>query len=252
MLAENIKRLVVFHWKPSKDLAAVLVSWILVVAALYTATVVVGSEAWGGIGYFLLYAVLGAGLFGVGIPLYWTVVQRRRPLADLGLTTRWLWPSLGLQILFAVLQYVGTFAQTGYPDFKILLPLAALSLAVGFFEAVFWRGWVLMRLEESFGVIAAILLGSLLYAAYHIGYGMPLSEMTFLFFVGVMYAVAFRLTKNIFILWPVFQPMGQLVTLVKDGLELPLLASLGFVEVLIGMLVLVGLAGRYARKTQKN
>ena len=72
--------------------------------------------------------------------------------------------------------------------------------------------------------------------------------MTFLFFIGVMYAVAFRMTKNIFILWPLFQPMGQMVTLIKDGLELPLLASLGFVEVLIAMLVLVWLAGRYARK----
>ena len=72
--------------------------------------------------------------------------------------------------------------------------------------------------------------------------------MVFLFFIGLMYAIAFRLTKNIFILWPIFQPMGQLVTLVKDGLDLPLLASLGFFEALIGMLVLVWLAGRYAKK----
>jgi hypothetical protein len=42
--------------------------------------------------------------------------------------------------------------------------------------------------------------------------------------------------------------MGQLVTLIKDGLKLPLLASLGFVEVLIVMLVLVRLAGRYQKK----
>jgi hypothetical protein len=43
-----------------------------------------------------------------------------------------------------------------------------------------------------------------------------------------------------------------LVTLIKDGLELPLLASLGFVEVLIGMLVLVWLAGRYAKKVNRE
>ena len=127
-----------------------------------------------------------------------------------------------------------------------------LALAIGFFEAIFWRGWVLLRLEECFGIIPAIVLGSILYALYHIGYGMPASEMVFLFFIGVMYAVAFRLTRNIFILWPVFQPMGQLVTLIKDGLELPLLASLGFVEVLIGMLVLVWLAGRYAEKVNQQ
>jgi len=38
------------------------------------------------------------------------------------------------------------------------------------------------------------------------------------------------------------------VTLIKDGLELPMIASLGFVEVLVAMMVLVWLAGRYARK----
>jgi uncharacterized protein len=251
MLATTIKQNFTVRWQPGRDLGAVLVSWILVVGALYTATVVVGAQAWGGMAYFILYAVLGAGIFGVGVPLYWTVVVRRCPLSDLGLTTRWLWLSLGLQIIFAGLQYAGTLAKGGLPTFERFVPLVALSLAIGFFEAVFWRGWVLLRLEAAFGLIPAILLGSALYAAYHIGYGMPLDEMVFLFFIGVMYSVLFRLTKNIFILWPVLQPMGQLVTLIKDGLELPLLASLGFVEVLIGMLVLVWLAGRYAQKNAR-
>jgi CAAX protease family protein len=63
-----------------------------------------------------------------------------------------------------------------------------------------------------------------------------------------MFAVIFRLTKNIFILWPVLQPMGQLITLIKDKLSLPFLASVGFVEVLVLMLVLVWLAARYQKK----
>ena len=248
MLVNLLKQTFSVRWKPDRDLVAVLASWILVVGMLYAATVIVGTQAWGGIGYFLLYAVLAACIFGIGIPLYWTVAVRKRPLSDLGFKTHWLWLSLALQIVFAGIQYAGTLAQGGLPGFERFLPLLTLALAIGFFEAVFWRGWVLLRLEESLGLIPAILLGSLLYAAYHIGYDMPLSEMTFLFFIGVMYAVVFRLTKNIFILWPVFQPMGQIVTLIKDGLELPLISSLGFIEVLAGMLVLVWLAGRYSRK----
>jgi membrane protease YdiL (CAAX protease family) len=239
------------HWKPSKDLAIVALSWLLVVGSLYTATVIIGSKVWGGMAYFTLYAVLGATLFGVGLPLYWIVVVRRRPLTDLGLTTRWLGMSLILQLIFAALQYVGTLAKAQLPPFEEFLPLIALALAIGFFEAIFWRGWVLLRLEESFGTIPAILGGSVLYSLYHIGYGMPASELVFLFFIGLMFAIVFRLTKNIFILWPIFQPMGQLVTLVKDGLELPLLASLGFFEVLIVMLVLVWLAARYQKKQAK-
>jgi hypothetical protein len=91
-----------------------------------------------------------------------------------------------------------------------------------------------------------------LYAAYHIGYGMPSSEMIFLFFIGIMFAVIFRLTRSIFILWPLFQPMGQLITLIKDGLKLPVLASLGFAEVLVVMLVFVWLASRYQKKHQMD
>jgi len=123
-----------------------------------------------------------------------------------------------------------------------------LSLAIGFFEAIFWRGWVLLRLEEAFGLLPAVLIGSLLYAAYHIGYGMPMEEIAFLFWIGVLYAVCFRLTRNIFILWPIFQPMGQLVTLIRDGLPLPMIASLGFSEVLIVMLMLVWPTNRFYRK----
>jgi len=82
MFANTAKKIFTFRWHPERDLSAVLVSWILVVGALYTATNFVGREVWGGIGYFLLYGVLGAGIFGIGIPVYWTVVVRRKSLAD--------------------------------------------------------------------------------------------------------------------------------------------------------------------------
>ena len=243
-----LKRVFTVRWHLSWDLAALGVSWLLVVGALYAATVLVGTNAWGGMAYFTLYAVVGALLFGIGIPLLWMVVVRKRPLEDLGITKKRWKLSVGLQIVFAVPLYFATLAKTPLPPIEQLLPLVALALAIGFFEVVFWRGWTLLRLEEAFGIIPAILLSSLLYALYHIGYGMPANEMVFLFFIGIMFAVCFRLTKNILILWPIFQPMGQLVTLIKDGLTLPVLAALGFAEVLAVMLVLVWLAGRYYRK----
>lgn len=247
-ISMTFKQIFTFRWKLTWDLAVVALSWLLVVGSIYTANVIVGPDIGGGLPYFALYAVLAATLFGIGIPLYWMVVVRRRPLADLGLTFRWWGLSIALQLIFASLQFVGTLAQVQLPSFAELVPLIALALAIGFFEAVFWRGWVLLRLEEAFGIIPAILLGSVLYAAYHIGYAMPLDEMAFLFFVGIMFAVAFRLTKSVLVLWPAFQPMGQLVTLIKDGLSLPLISTLGFVEVLIAMLVLVWVAGRYYKK----
>ena len=245
---EIAKTIFTIRWQPNKDLIAIIASWVLVVAALYTATFFVGSTVAGGMAYFGLYAVLGATLFGIGIPLCWTVAVRKRPVSDLGLTKEHLGLSIVLQLAFAALQFSGAYRGLKIPTMESLLPLIALSLAIGFFESIFWRGWVLLRLEEAFGFLPALILGSVLYAAYHIGYGMPASEMVFLFFIGVMYAVAFRITKNVFMLWPVFQPMGQLVTLIKDGLSLPLLAGLGFIEALILMWVLVWLAARYHKK----
>ena len=243
-----LKQIFTVRWRPGRDLLAVAISWVLVTGSLWLATNVVGSTVLGGMGYFVLYAVVAATLFGIGIPLYWTVVVRRRPISDLGITTRLLGASLVLQVVFAALQFVPTLARAQLPPLAQFLPLVALSLAIGFFEAVFWRGWVQLRLEDAFGIIPGILLGALVYALYHVGYGMPLSEIGFLFLVGVMYAVIFRLTKNVFILWPLLQPMGQLVTLTKDGLTLPVMATLGFVEVLALMVLFIWLAHRYYRK----
>jgi uncharacterized protein len=234
-----LKALFTVRWKPSTDLAAVGLTWLLVVGALYTATFIIGQDVWGGMGYFITYAVLTAAICGIGIPVYWMCVVRRRSLADLGITTRYLGISLALQLVFALLQNLGTLAVVQVPSLDVLLPLLALALCIGFFEAIFWRGWVQLRLEESFGILPGLLLGSALYAAYHIGYGMSLDEMAFLFVIGLMYGTCFRLTRSIFVLWPVFQPSGQLVTLVRDGLKLPVLASLGFVETFVLMVVLI-------------
>lgn len=249
-IKNTLRTIVTVRFNPGRDLIAVLVSWLLVTGALYTATFIIGDDTAGGILYFLFYAIVCATLFGVGIPLYWTVVVRKRPLADLGITTRLLGASLGIQVVLAGTQYYAALRDTTFPPPSELLPLMALALAIGFFEALFWRGWVQLRLEEAFGLIPALILGSALYALYHIGYGMTASEMVFLFFIGLMFAVIFRLTKNIFILWPLFQPMGQLITLLEEDLPLPPIAALGFFEVLIAMLVLVWLAGRYYKKHQ--
>lgn len=240
-----VKTIFTFRWKPGLDLVAVLISWLLVTASLYTAMMIVTPDVGGGMPYFFLYAGLTACVFGVGLPLLWMVVIRKRPIQDLGITKKSIWISIVLQIVLCGLQYLGTLAKVSLPSLEKLLPLFTMTLAIAFFEALFWRGWVLLRLEEAFGIIPAVVLGSLLYAAYHIGYGMPLSEISFLFWIGVLYAVSFRLTRNLFILWPLYQPLGQMVTLVKDGLQLPLSASLGFIDALVLMLVLVWLANKY-------
>jgi membrane protease YdiL (CAAX protease family) len=243
-----VKPVFELRWKPNKDLLVVLVSWFLVLGALYTATTIVGPTTGGGLPYFFLYAVLTATIFGIGIPVFWLVFVQKRPIKDLGITFNHLFLSLGLQAVFAIIVLPGGFSGLFPLSLETILPLLGLSLSIGFFEAVFWRGWVLMRLEEAFGFLPAAIIGSVLYAVYHIGYDMPLSEITFLFFIGLMYAVVFRITRSIFILWPIFQPGGQLITLINEGLNLPLISTLGFVEILFVMILIVWLGNRYYKR----
>ena len=234
------------RYQPSSDLGAVAVSWALVVGSLAVATFVVTPAR--GVGYFLVYAVIGAARFGVALPTWWMVWRRRRTIADLGVSARRIGVSLAIQAVLGVGLYYLTLDRVTLPPTSSLLPLVALALCIGLFEAIFWRGWVQSRLEESFGFIPALLLGSAAYALYHIGYGMGWGEMGFLFFIGLLYGATFRITGSIFILWPLFQPVGQLTTLIKDGLTLPPIAAVGFVEALIAMVIILYAAFRYAAK----
>lgn len=243
---EYIRELFVLRFKPTTDLIAVLASWALVTGALSVATFVITAKN-GGF-YFIAYGIFAALLFGVALPVWWMVWHRKRSLADLGVTTKLLGVSIGLQAVFAIYQYSTTLARTAIHSMTQFMPLVALALCIGFFEALFWRGWVLLRLEEAFGFIPALLLGSALYSLYHIGYGMPWSEMAFLFVIGLVYGLVFRITKSVFILWPVLQPMGQLVTLTEDGMVLPPIAILGFAEVFMAMGVVLFFAWKHKRK----
>jgi len=238
-----------FRFKPDRSLIAVAISYIAVVGFLSMATYVATPSH--GIYYFLFYAVACAGIAGIATPFLWTRMVEKKSLASLGITTKRLRLSLLIQVI-AVLFIQAELVRTlkGQP-WERIVPLATLSLTIGFFEAVFWRGWLFQKLEAAFGIIPGMLAGSALYALFHVGYGMSLSEMLFLFFIGLVFCALFMVTRNIFILWPFFQPMGQLITVSKEGLELPLIATLGFAEILLLFLVFAMVLAR-KQKTKRS
>lgn len=245
MVRHNLR---LFRWNPGIDLAALFVSVALVVGLLAAATFLV-TPARGGL-YFLVYGIGGATLAGVGIPVLWTTLVRKQPIDVLGITTRRWKSSLAIQLLFVLPQLGKVIASTRQVGMAELAPLVALCLAIGFFEAVFWRGWTLQILERAFGLVPALVLGPALYAIYHIGYGMEAHDMPFLFLIGVLFAFVFLLTRSILALWPVFQPSGQLITVTSEGLHLPAIAAVGFAEALAVMLGICVFAEFRRRKTR--
>jgi hypothetical protein len=78
-------------------------------------------------------------------------------------------------------------------------------------------------------------------------------EMFFLFGLGLTFGGFFRLTKNIFVLWPFYTPIGSLYTNLSEGLNLPFEATYGFL-LTIGLMVAVMVVGNclLARKQKER
>jgi hypothetical protein len=94
---------------------------------------------------------------------------------------------------------------------------------------------------------------AVLYAGYHVGYGMGVSEMWFLLGLGVLYAVVYRLTTNVLIVWPLLTPLGAFFNNVDAGdIELPWASLAGFADIAAVMAASLWLARRHIRRTQRD
>ena len=203
------------------------------------------------LGLFLSFA-LGL-IIGVVGPIVHQVWMRGRDLRSLGLGFHHLRATLTWGLVFAVIQFGSTLWGYDLPDAVGWVPLLVMSLVVGLFEAVFFRGFIQGRLEASFGAIPAVGGAALLYAVYHVGYGMGADEMWFLFGLGLVYAVIYRLTTNVLILWPLLTPLGAFFNnLNRAEFELPWESILGFADVAIVMAGAVWLAHRHIRKRPRH
>jgi membrane protease YdiL (CAAX protease family) len=224
----------------------------MAVGGMYAAVVTLFRIAFVGftadhvLGLFLTFA--GGLILGVAGPVVYTTWIRRRPLRSLGLTVRNVRPTLALAVLFGGVQFVIMFWGHTLPAPVDWVPLLVLSVTVGLFEAVFFRGFVQGRLEAGFGPAGGVVGAAVLYALYHVGYGMPAGEMVFLFGLGVVYAIAYRLVENILVLWPLLTPIGAFFNNLQAGdIVLPWASILGFADVIAVMGVVIGLAVRRER-----
>jgi uncharacterized protein len=193
-------------------------------------------------GLFLCFAA--ALLLGVAGPVTFTVWIRGGSLRDLGISAEGVWPTLGLAVLFGGVQFALTLWGFALPAPVDWVPLLAMALVVGVFESVFFRGFIQNRLEATFGPVGGVGGAAALYGAYHVGYGMGLTEIGFLTGLGVTYAVAFALARNLLVLWPLLTPLGSFFANVKTGdIELPWASIAGFGDVLV-IMVAIGWFGR--------
>ncbi|MGD2048923.1 MAG: CPBP family intramembrane metalloprotease [Chloroflexota bacterium] len=237
------------RWRPNLDTIVAFVSYIFVVAAMFLAFQIFTTDRVAA--NFITFGPITLAGLGLAVPLFYTVLVRRRPLADVGLTTYQLLPSLALSLFLGWDTYRNTIATLDLTWTQSLVPLVTMVLAVGLFEAIFFRGWLQLRFEAAFGLVPGLLLSALCYSLYHIGYGMEAEEMLFLFGLGLTFGAFFRLTKSIFVLWPLYTPVGGLYTNLTEGLTLPFEATYGFlitIGLMVGIIVLANVL--HKRETQ--
>ena len=228
---------------------------LVVVAGLYVGVVVLFRLAFtvfttdNVLGLFLCFA---AGLLlGVVGPVVYQVWVRGRDLRSIGIGTHHWRATVVMGLVLAGTQFAVTLVGRSLPAPEDWVPLLGMSLVVGLFEAVFFRGFVQGRIEASFGPVAGVAGAAVLYAAYHVGYGMGLSETWFLLGLGVVYAVAYRLTSNVLIVWPLLTPLGAFFNNLESGdIDLPWASLLGFADVALLMAGAVWLAARHSRRAR--
>lgn len=200
-----------------------------------------------------LFLCFGTGLvLGVAGPIFYTA-RRGRPLSDLGLGLENWKPAVVLGLILTSIQFAITLFGYALPAPVDWVPLLVMSLTVGAFETVFFRGFVQVRLGASLGQAPGIAIAAALYAAYHVGYGMSAEGMVFLFGLGVVYAIAFAVVRNVLVLWPLLTPLGSFFNNLNSGdIELPWEAILGFADVLGLMVASIVLGQRWMRRKRRQ
>jgi membrane protease YdiL (CAAX protease family) len=238
----ELREFLEFRFNPSKDLAVLILSYFAVIGTLYTAFQLVTTT---NIALnFILYGPVTLMFLGIFVPILYNSYIQKRPFSATGITRKYWILSIIIGILMGIITYQGTLATIALPGFSQLFPLILMALSVGLFEAIFFRGWIQLTLERSFGAIPSILIAPAFYSLYHIGYGMTLEELWFLYILGISFAIAFRVTKNILVLWPFYTWIGGLYTNISEGLSLPFEASYGFINILIWTIVILAILYR--------
>ena len=222
--------------------------YLAVVALFFAAFQLFGTDAV--LGLFLCFA---AGLVaGVAVPVVYTVWRRHRPLTSLGLGLHDLPADHRARI--AVRRHPVRPHPVGLRPAGLgedWVPLLVMALVVGIFESIFFRGFVQGRLVAMFGPGVGIAAAAGLYGLYHVGYGMGLDEMTFLLGLGVVYAIAYQLTSNLLVLWPLLTPLGSFFAQVDAGdIDLPWASILGFLDVAAVMITVIVIAHRHERRVR--
>jgi len=194
----------------------------------------------------LLFVILTNICLAVAFPIWWIKNHKKQPLSELGLTKKYLILSIAISLILAFWRGIDLIPAMQNLDLSIWLPVM-LSSALIFWEPFFVFGWLQTRYENSFGIIPAIFLSALSFILYQIG-SAPIEGLENLFFIYIILATAFSITRNIFVLWPIYWCIGSTVNQLTLGMHHDWDEVIVF---LVALIIQIGLIYYLLKKTNK-
>jgi len=199
-IRSRLRNLTWFCWNPGVDTMLALVSVAAMNVIFYVNAKYAETHP---LVFLLLFVLIGnLGLNTLG-PAWYVLRVRHERAAELGLTAA-RWPfSIAVSLAIAMWSWpelLRAASDAGLDEAGIIRQIAFNALV--FWEVFFVFGWLQLRFERAFGILPAIPLASLGFAAYHFG-TFPTEGLIQLFRVGLLFAIAFRITRSVLTLIPI-------------------------------------------------
>jgi membrane protease YdiL (CAAX protease family) len=192
-----------FKWKPQKisfiGFAIGIVIILLSIAMIYTKKIIF-------LNIFIRDIVMIL-LFGIGIPLF--MINKEKEFTDYGLHFKKWYIFLPINLILGVLLLLMLLKESPLPSGFIftddmIWKIIYIMLA-GIFETVVFYSFIRTAIERCFGIIPAILVATIFYSFHHAGFQ---PEFLKLIFVGLLYAVTFRIGNSALLIFPFFWGVG--------------------------------------------
>jgi membrane protease YdiL (CAAX protease family) len=204
-------QVVLAHWKPSRDSAVA----ILTEFGMILSYVAIGRSG-NNIPVMMLFVAFVVPILTIGVPVYWMGVVKREPLESLGLTLRHWLPAILLGVALSAIEVVQVATgRTAIAPASLWMPQAVAG-AVSLWEPLFVFGWLQLRFEKDFGVLPGILMASVCFALYHVGFG-SVDMMVGQFFSAIAYGAVFRLVTSLLAVWPLLWAASSARICMGDG-----------------------------------
>jgi membrane protease YdiL (CAAX protease family) len=193
-----------FQWQPSRETLVAFIAGFVVIG-LSAAMIPTRHVPW----LSMLIRDLGQiFLAGILFPLVY-ILRTGNRFAEFGFTLKRWYIFLPINLVLGALLLLMFLSESPIPaDFHVTSAVvwkAAFVIVAVFFELIFFYGFLRTLFEKAFGIVPGIILAALFYSFHHMGFQ---PEYGKLLFVGLLYALVYRLGNSALLLYPFFLGVG--------------------------------------------